>query len=63
MCVFVHLAHDLLADTEGSPWSLQVRLQLHDYQVDALKALHVRLTDQLLNVTAERLHISNLLQV
>ena len=42
---------------------MQVRLQLNDRQVDALKALHVRLTDQLLNVTSERLHISNLLQV
>lgn len=63
LCVFVHLPHDMLADTEGSPWSLQVRLQLNDCQVDALKALHICLTDQLLNVTAERFHISNLLQV
>ena len=44
-------------------WGVQVRLQLNEQQVEALQAIHMRLTDQLLNVTSERLHISNLLQV
>ena len=62
MCLHIGLM-TLPADSEASSLGVQVRLQLNDRQVDALKALHVRLTDQLLNVTSERLHISNLLQV
>lgn len=42
--------------------ALQGRLELNASQVAALKAVHTRLTDQLLNVTAERLHVSNMLQ-
>ena len=44
-------------------WDVQTRLQLDEHQMEVLRATHMRLTDQLLNVTAERLHISNLLQV
>ena len=43
--------------------ALQGRLQLDARQVLALKAMHTCLTGQLLNVTAERLHISNMLKV
>ena len=43
--------------------ALQNCLQLDARQVRALKAIHTCLTDQLLNVTAERLHISNMLKV
>lgn len=54
---------DAAADTELHTWGVQARLQLDECQVDALKATHTRLTDQLLNVTSERLHISTLLRV
>ena len=42
---------------------MQESLRLDARQVEALQAVHVRLTDRLLNVTSERLHISNLLKV
>ncbi len=41
----------------------QVRLELDAGQVEALKAIRMSMTDQLLNVTAERMHVSHMLQV
>ena len=43
--------------------ALQGRLGLDARQVEAIKGMHRRLADQLLNVAAERLHISGLIQV
>ena len=43
--------------------ALQGRLGLDAGQVEATQGIHRRLADQLLNVAAERLHISGLIQV
>ena len=43
--------------------ALQGRLGLDARQVEAIEGIHRRLADQLLNVAAERLHISGLIQV